>query len=334
MEYSKQGCMGRPLLRGAPFCRRWRCAISWGGFRGRLFSAALLVVTLAGAGCSTVAVVIPSPLEEVVGTELQAVAIEPDLTEASGPPQPSDSLMHLVNFEYSDPNPVQLVSLAAPPAPELRRETMPVTLDAGLPQSSDPWKSFNSQMHAFNYDYFDRYLMKPVAGGYSEVVGEGERRLIRNVLDNITTPKRFLNSLLQGKFGGAGRELSRFVINSTLGGFGMTDVAKYQFGIEKSDVDFGQTLEVWGWTESRYMLVPFLPPMTLRDGVGFVVDQITSPITYIFPIPFIGALARDTVAYINNRGLRLETDKNLAEPLYGDLQNAYFIQRAELIKAQ
>ncbi|TAL09350.1 MAG: VacJ family lipoprotein [Nitrospirae bacterium] len=222
--------------------------------------------------------------------------------------------------------------LATAPLPETEPTNAPV--DANLTEIYDPWQPFNSKIHTFNNDYFDQYLMKPVAGGYCTVVDEGERRLIRNMLDHLSMPKRFINSLFQGKFGGAGRELSRFVINSTLGGLGMTDVAKYQFGIEKSDVDFGQTLQVWGWTTSRYLLVPFFPPMTVRDGVGFVVDQITSPVTYVFPLPFIGAMAKDTVAYINNRGLRLETDQDLDAPQYSDLRNSYFTQRVELIKAQ
>jgi|GEM_PF-3488590 len=213
-------------------------------------------------------------------------------------------------------------------------ETKTVTPETELAEVYDPWKPFNSQMHTFNNDYFDQYLMKPVAGGYSEVVGEGERRIIRNLLDNITTPKRFLNSLLEGKFGGAGRELSRFLINFTLGGGGMTDVAKYQFGIEKSDADFGLTLEVWGWTQSRYLVVPFMPPLTVRDAVGTVVDMVMNPVTLVFPIPFIGALAKDTLAYVNNRGLRLEIDQNMEEPLYSELRSSYLNQRAELIQAR
>ena len=229
---------------------------------------------------------------------------------------------------------VSVTAPASPPLELLATEPKTATIEANLAEIYDPWKPFNSQIHTFNTDYFDRYLMKPVAGGYCEVVDEGERRIIRNILDNITMPKRFLNSLLQGKFGGAGRELARLVINSTLGGAGMTDVAKYQFGIEKSDVDMGQTLEMWGWTTSRYLVVPFMPPLTARDGVGFILDQILNPVTYVFPIPMIGSLAKETVAYINNRGLRLEIDLNKEEPLYGELRSSYFIQRAELIKAQ
>src|SRR6266487_4252268 len=148
----------------------------------------------------------------------------------------------------------------------------------------DPWEPFNDKMFTFNHDYLDKYFLKPVATGYDAVVGDGEKQVIHNVLDNVAFPKRLLNSLLQGKFWGAGRELSRFLINSTLGGAGMTDVAKYQFGIEKSDEDTGQTFAVWGWDKSRYLVLPFLSPLTLRDGLGYVFDLAMDPINYVMPL--------------------------------------------------
>jgi phospholipid-binding lipoprotein MlaA len=267
--------------------------------RGSRFSAALLVVILAGAGCATV--------------------IEPDLLPLVSP--------------ATEPQTTTIVPASQPPV-LLVIEPKATTIEAILPEVYDPWKPFNGTIHTFNTDFFDTYLMKPVAGTYSKVVGEGERRLIRNVLDNVTTPKRLINSLLVGKFRGAGRETLRFLINSTLGGLGMTDVAKYQFGIEKSDTDFGQTLEIWGWTGSRYLVVPFMPSLTLRDAVGTVADIIMSPLTFYSPLPFAGGLAKDTVAYVNNRGLRLEIDQYLEEPLYKELRNSYFIQREELIQAR
>ncbi len=277
----------------------YSAAISCVGCRGSPFSAALLVVILAGAGCATVTVPASTPLE-LLATAPQTTTIVP----ASQTP----------------------VSLALEP--------QATTIEVILPEVYDPWKPFNGAIHAFNTDFFDTYIMKPVAGIYITIVGEGERRLIRNVLDNLTMPKRLVNSLLVGKFRGAGRELSRFLINSTLGGLGMADVAKYQFGIEKSDTDFGQTLEIWGWTGSRYLVVPFVPSLTLRDGVGAVVDIGLSPFTVLVPIPFAGGLAKDTLAYVNNRGLHLEIDQNMEEPLYRELRSSYFIQREELIQAR
>jgi phospholipid-binding lipoprotein MlaA len=267
--------------------------------RGSLFSAALLVVTLAETGCATVT--------------------EPDLLPLVLP--------------ATEPQTTTIVPASQPPVLVLI-EPKATTIEAILPEVYDPWKPFNGAIHTFNTDFFDTYLMKPVAGAYSTVVGEGGRRIIRNVLDNLTMPKRLINSLLVGKFRGAGRELSRFLINSTLGGLGTTDVAKYQFGIEKSDTDFGQTLEIWGWTESRYLVVPFMPSLTLRDGVGTVVDIGLSPFSVLVPIPLAGGLAKDTLAYVNNRGLRLEIDQNMEEPLYKELRSSYFIQREELIQAR
>ena len=277
-------------------------SISCVGCRGSLFSTALLVVILAGAGCTTV-------------TEVTAPDMLPLVLPATAP-------QTTVIVPASQP-PVLVVI-----------EPKAATVEAIVPEVYDPWKTFNGTIHAFNTDFFDTHVMKPVAEAYSDIVGEGERRLIRNVLDNLTTPKRLINSLLVGKFRGAGRELSRFLINSTLGGLGMTDVAKYQFGIEKSDTDFGQTLEIWGWTDSRYLVVPFVPSLTLRDGVGTIVDIGLSPTTILVPIPFLGGLAKDTVAYVNNRGLRLEIDQDMEEPLYRDLRSSYFIEREALIQAR
>src|SRR3989442_3646635 len=95
----------------------------------------------------------------------------------------------------------------------------------------DPWEPFNDKMFTFNHDYLDVYVLKPAAKGYDVVLGDGEKQLIHNVFDCIGFPKRFVNSALQGKWNGAGRELAAFGINATLPGAVITDVAKYQFGI-------------------------------------------------------------------------------------------------------
>jgi phospholipid-binding lipoprotein MlaA len=310
-------------------------AISCVGCKGSLFGAALLVVILAGWGCATVPATQPHELPATApqtttivpaAQPLVVLLIEPQTATTVPAAQPPVVLV-------IEPQTAMLVPVSQPPV-VLVIEPKATTIEAIIPEVYDPWKPFNGVIHAFNTDFFDTYLLKPIAGGYSKIMGEGERRLIRNVLDNLTMPKRFVNSLLVGKFRGAGRELSRFLINSTLGGLGMTDVAKYQFGIEKSDTDFGQTLEILGWTDSRYLVVPFVPSLTLRDGVGTVVDIALSPFTVLVPIPFAGGLAKDTVAYVNNRGLRLEIDQDMEEPLYRDLRSAYFIQRENLIQAR
>jgi len=196
----------------------------------------------------------------------------------------------------------------------------------------DPWEPFNDPVFQFNYK-FDRYLLKPVAKGYDVVVGDGEKQLFRNVFDNVAFPKRFINSLLQGKFGGAGREMARFLINTTLGGAGMTDVAKYQFGIEKSDEDTGQTLAIHGVGSGPYLVLPFMSPLTVRDGVGYVFDLALDPLNYV--LPFAGSVGRRADEIVNDRAQNLETFESVEEgtvDLYSAVRNAYLKKREKLIK--
>jgi len=60
----------------------------------------------------------------------------------------------------------------------------------------------------------DKYALKPVARGYRAVVPEQVQIMLGNALNNVTWVPRFINSLLQGKWEGALREVSRFVLNS------------------------------------------------------------------------------------------------------------------------
>jgi ABC-type transporter lipoprotein component MlaA len=72
-------------------------------------------------------------------------------------------------------------------------------LDETDMEDYDPWEPFNEKMFNFNYK-LDRYVIKPVAKVYNEIVLEGEKQAIYNAYDNVAMPKRFVNSLLQGKF--------------------------------------------------------------------------------------------------------------------------------------
>ncbi len=196
----------------------------------------------------------------------------------------------------------------------------------------DPWESYNEPVFQFNYK-LDKYVIKQVAKGYNLFIGDGEKQVIHNVFDNVAFPKRFVNSLLQGKFGGAGREISRFLINTTLGGAGMTDVAKYQFGIERSDEDTGQTFATWGWDRSRYFVLPLLSPLTVRDTVGYVFDLALDPVNYF--IPLAGGIGRTTEDRLNERALNIETFEAVEEStldLYSAVRNAYLKKREKLIK--
>jgi len=67
------------------------------------------------------------------------------------------------------------------------------------------------------------------------------------------------------KWEGSLKSTYRFMVNSTIGLFGLFDVASH-YEVEEAEEDFGQTLAAWGVKPGPYTMVPFLGPTTFRDG--------------------------------------------------------------------
>jgi len=214
-----------------------------------------------------------------------------------------------------------------PPAPADK-----VELEAEGDEAYDPWERFNEAMFEVNRN-LDRFLLKPVAKVWRVILPEPFEIMIANGFDNINFVPRAANSLLQKKWGGAGREVGRFLINSTLGIGGLFDAAKY-WGIEKSREDFGQTLGVWGVGPGPYLILPFMEPMTVRDGIGKGVDALMNPFSYFVPFLWAG-LSMKLGELINDRALNLELFQGLEESvidLYSAVRHGYLRRREELIK--
>ena len=197
----------------------------------------------------------------------------------------------------------------------------------------DPWEPFNEGMFEFNR-WLDRWILKPAAKGYNYVMPDLFQMMIGNGFDNIRVVPRFINCLFQGKLVGAGSELGRLVINSTLGIAGMFDPAKQEFGIQKCNEDTGQTLGVWGFGPGPYLMLPFLPPLTVRDAIGYAADGAMDPLAYFLPFIWtgLGMKAGDTV---NDRSVNLDLYQGFEETtveFYSALRNAYLQRRLKLIK--
>lgn len=140
---------------------------------------------------------------------------------------------------------------------------------------SDPLESVNRGIFAFNRQA-DRYVLRPVAKGYRDYVPVEIRSGISNFLDNLFYPTVIVNDLLQGKFVQGGKDLGRFVVNTTVGIVGFMDVAT-DLGLPANDEDLGQTFGRWGAGEGWYLMLPLLGPSNARDLVGRVGDTFTGP---------------------------------------------------------
>jgi phospholipid-binding lipoprotein MlaA len=136
---------------------------------------------------------------------------------------------------------------------------------------ADPLEGLNRATYAFN-DAADRAVLKPVAEGYKKVTPDFVRSGVSNVFSNFADVAVSLNNFLQGKPKDGASDVSRFLVNSTLGVLGLFDVAT-PMGLEKHEEDFGQTLGKWGVGPGPYLVIPFMGPSTLRDAVGRGVDS-------------------------------------------------------------
>jgi phospholipid-binding lipoprotein MlaA len=145
--------------------------------------------------------------------------------------------------------------------------------------SNDPFEPFNRAMYTFN-DKLDRYFLKPVAKGYRAVIPSPARKGVSNFFSNLHEPAVIVNNALQGRFGNAASDLGRFLVNTTLGIYGLFDVARY-FGLERHNEDFGQTLGAWGVGEGPYLVLPLFGPSNIRDGVGLYADYELYPPTHM-----------------------------------------------------
>jgi phospholipid-binding lipoprotein MlaA len=196
----------------------------------------------------------------------------------------------------------------------------------------DPWERFNEKTFWFNFDVLDRYALKPVAIVWAKIP-EPARQGLSNAFNNLAMPDRLVNEMFQTRFQDAGSELGRFLINTTVGVAGFVDVAT-RVGLEKPDADTGQTLGVYGAGPGPYLVVPLLPPLTVRDGIGYAVDSLLDPLSW-FVTPFAADFGRAAGKTINDRAANLKVYQDVEDTsldLYAAVRNGYLQRRQKSIK--
>jgi|TARA_B100000959_G_scaffold5948_1_gene6090 phospholipid-binding lipoprotein MlaA len=188
-----------------------------------------------------------------------------------------------------------------------RLDSSPDT-DILLPDPRDPLELINREIFTFNL-YLDQWLVEPIARGYVNHIPSPIRTGIRNVLNNLMEPLGLVNNLLQGKPENAANNLRRLIINSTIGFYGIIDVAS-TLGIEDTHEDFGQTLAFLGVPDGPYLVIPLFGSSTARDLAGRLIHtQFTDPLMAIDDSDLrLGTL---TLREIENRASVLGTEKIL-----------------------
>ncbi len=145
--------------------------------------------------------------------------------------------------------------------------------DAPSMQTYDPWERLNRFTYRFNAR-FDEAVFLRVANAYARVPAP-IRSGVHNFFGNLSEVDSVINYGLQWRLKLGARSLGRFVINSTIGIGGLFDAAA-KLGLQGAPTGLSATLAKWGMHPGPYLVIPFLGPSTLRDGIGFAGDYGTS----------------------------------------------------------
>jgi phospholipid-binding lipoprotein MlaA len=179
-----------------------------------------------------------------------------------------------------------LSACASTSPPTLEPQHLASTHDETEPKTvSDPNEAFNRQMFESSQD-FNHNVLYPAAEAYNNNVPESVRDRVDAFTTNLAEPMTFANNVLQLRPEAAGTTLGRFVLNSTLGIGGLFDVAATQ-GMARQSGDFGQTMYVWGYRDSAFLMLPVLGPTTYRDALGSGLEfAATLPSAALIPTRF------------------------------------------------
>ena len=194
----------------------------------------------------------------------------------------------------------------------------------------DPAEGFNRAMYSFN-DGFDEMIGKPVSTTYRNVLPSPVRSAIRNFFANIADLWIGANNLLQGKPTDTVTDWARFAFNSTIGLFGLIDVAS-EIGLEKHDEDFGQTFGRWGLADGAYLVWPLLGSSSVRDTAGLIFDVSLDPVLQHEPVRVRNAMT--VLRATSKRADLLDASRILEEAAldkYVFQRDAYLQRRRSLV---
>jgi phospholipid-binding lipoprotein MlaA len=142
-------------------------------------------------------------------------------------------------------------------------------------QNPDPLESVNRKTFAFN-EGLDQVVLKPAATAYQAAVPAPVRTGVSNFFANLGDPWSGVNLLLQGRVKEGLSDFARFGTNTTVGLFGVLDVAS-GWGMPRHGEAFSDTLGAWGVGGSAYLVLPLLGPSDLRGAAALPVNTLASP---------------------------------------------------------
>ncbi|GAB3023693.1 MlaA family lipoprotein [Bowmanella dokdonensis] len=162
----------------------------------------------------------------------------------------------------------------------------PTVVGYSEPHYEDPLEGFNRAMFGFN-DVAYRYVLIPVARGYNHLPSP-IRTGVSNFFSNIREPWNSVNHALQGEGKLAGRNLGRFLVNSTLGLLGLFDPATHWFELKPAKSTLGEALAHHEVGYGAFLVLPFIGQTDFRSGFSTFTESTFTPLEALTDRPQTG----------------------------------------------
>ena len=207
--------------------------------------------------------------------------------------------------------------------------------------SEECFEGISRSIFKFNMG-FDKAVLKPISSGYNKLP-DPIKNGTSNFTSNMATLLSIPNSLLQGNIEQAGHSTGSFLINSTVGIFGILNPAE-KIGLKPHKEDVGQTLGTYGVGPGCYLVLPILGPSTARDSFGLIADTFVDPFAHVTirENELFGVSGND-IDYFSVKGatavdFRADNDRNFESleknsiDLYSSFKSVYLQSRENKIR--
>ncbi len=198
---------------------------------------------------------------------------------------------------------------------------------------ADPYEPINRRIYRMN-DVVDTAVLKPTAKLYNAVLPPVVRAGINNFYSNLNLLPTIVNDALQAEKRLFLQDSWRLIINSSVGIAGIFDPAS-TFGLPPHRNDLGLTFAKWGDRNSPYVVLPFLGPSTIRDGMGLLFDySLFSVYPYLQSNIWTNSLLG--LRYIDLRAQLIDADRFMVDSVdpYAFMRDAYLQHRQYLITGE
>ncbi|MDA3966447.1 MlaA family lipoprotein [Helicobacter sp. WB40] len=196
---------------------------------------------------------------------------------------------------------------------------------------NDPLENYNRFMSDVNWQLYD-YVFSPMLDVYNTVVPLGFRMGVYNFFNNLFSPLNILTNLLSFRMEETYNEVGRFALNSTVGIFGVFDIATSN-GLYANKSDFGVLFGRYGFGSGFYLVLPILGPSNLRDSIAMPLDSLIYPINYLDPFYLsVGVRALKEINYFVVNKPRFDEFRKDSSDSYLLIRDSYEQYRDELIR--